>query len=52
MVVVSVTVSVEPKDSEPRFSSRMVWRDALEHQPICSILTVSESWLVIGSVRG
>ena len=47
-VVVLAMVFVEPWDSESKFSSRMVWRDALGRRSMCSMLTTSEGW----SVRG
>ena len=40
--MVSVTVSVEPWDSKSGFSSRIVWRDASGHRPMCNMLTVGE----------
>ena len=42
MAVVSAIVSIEPWDSESRFSSRMVWRDASGRRPTYSMLTVGE----------
>ena len=52
LVKVLARVSVEPWDSESRFSSGMVWRDAPEHQLTWSMLTASGGWSAIWSMRG
>ena len=38
---------VEPWDSESRFSSRMVWRDAPERWPTWSMLMAGGGWSAI-----